>query len=356
MAVKRKAKPLLKILCFFAILLIGIGCSWIYLASPVDSNSDEKIEVVIENGTTSSGIASILKEKKLIKSEYLFKIYIKLNKTKSLKASTYLLSKNMSLKEIINTLEGGSTYNPNMIKLTFKEGNRITDYAKVISDNTNHSYDEVIAVFKDANYTKELINKYWFLTDEIINPQIYYSLEGYLAPDTYYFDNKDVKVKDIIETMLDEMDKKLSKYKDAIGTNIHYYITMASIVELEGTNLENRKMIVGVFKNRLANKMNLGSDVTTYYGVQASMNNDLTSDQLATKNGYNTRAADMIGKMPVGPICSVSQSSLDASINPSVNDYFYFVADKNGKIYYTKTLNEHNQKIAEIKANGDWIW
>jgi UPF0755 protein len=64
----------------------------------------------------------------------------------------------------------------------------------------------------------------------------------------------------------------------------------------------------------------------------------------------------MIGKMPVGPICNPSLSSIEASAKPTDNDYLFFVADKNGKIYYTKTNAEHEKKVAEIKANGDWIW
>ena len=64
----------------------------------------------------------------------------------------------------------------------------------------------------------------------------------------------------------------------------------------------------------------------------------------------------MAGKLPVGPICSVSKSSIEASINPTTNDYYYFVADKNGKIYYNKTSSGHLQTIKEIKEAGNWIW
>ena len=64
----------------------------------------------------------------------------------------------------------------------------------------------------------------------------------------------------------------------------------------------------------------------------------------------------MIGKMPIGPICNPSKSSIEASVNPTQTDYMFFVADKNGKIYYTKTNAEHEKKIKEIKDNGDWIW
>ena len=356
MAVKKKAKPLLYILVIICFLFITSIGSWIYLSSPVDKNDSEDVIVEIKSGESTSHIGVILKEKRLIHSTFLFKVYVKLYSVKSLKASTYIFHRDMNLKEIINTLENGSTYNPNMVKLTFKEGLRITDYAKLISEKTNHSYDEVIHVVNDKEYLKDLSSKYWFITEAIFDEDIYYPLEGYLAPDTYHFDNKDVDIKDIIETMLDEMEEKLSPYQNDLKSNIHYYMTMASIVELEGTNTDNRKMIVGIFENRLHSGMNLGSDVTTYYGLQVAMTSDLSSDQFLSVNAYNTRSTTMIGKMPVGPICSFDLSSLEASIHPTDNDYLFFVADKNGKIYYTKTMKEHERKIAEIKANGDWIW
>jgi UPF0755 protein len=262
----------------------------------------------------------------------------------------------MDLDEIVKELEKGSTYNPDRIKITFKEGIRITDYAKVVEDNTNRKASDFLKVMKDEVYLKELISQYWFLTDDILKEGIYYPLEGYLAPETYYFDNKDVEIKDIIETLLKQTEKNLENYKEKIKTKPHYYMTMASIVELEGTNTENRKMIVGVFKNRLSSGMNMGSDVTTYYALQLDMKEDLDSSQFATINPYNTRGANMIGKMPIGPICNPSDSAIEASINPYENDYYFFVADKHGNIYFTKTNAEHDKKVAEIKANGDWIF
>ncbi len=352
---KTKPKPFL-IIMILAFILLAIGGLWIYLASPVNSSNSDEVEVVVESGSSTSQIAKLLKDKDLIHSELLFKVFIRLNHVSSLKADTYIFSKNMSLDEIIKVLEQGSNYNPNMVKLTFKEGLRITDYAKVISNHTNNSYDEVIKVMKDKDYITSLIQKYWFLTDSILDSNIYYPLEGYLAPNTYHFDNKDVSIDSIIETMLKQMEKELDSYKSVIISDPHYYLTMASIVELEGTNTDNRKMIVGIFQNRMKSGMNLGSDVTTYYGLQVAMTSDLTSEQFASVNAYNTRSTTMIGKMPIGPICNPGLSSIEASVEPTDNDYLFFVADKNGKIYYTKTNREHEAKIAEIKANGDWIW
>ena len=354
--IRRRPKPLFIILVVLGFLLIISSCLYIYLSSPIDSNSNADIEVVIPSGTSTRNIGKILKNKSLIRSELFFSVYVKLNNKGSLKASVYTLKKNMKLSEIVHILSSGNNYNENVVTITFKEGMRLTDYALEIANNTNNTYEQVIEICNDKVYLNELISKYWYLTDDILDSNIYYSLEGYLAPNTYQFKDKDVSVKDIIEVMLDQTNKELSKYKDKIINNTHYYITMASIVELEGTNTQNRKMIVGVFNNRLKNKMNLGSDVTTYYALQYPMTSDLTASQFATINPYNTRGANMEGKMPIGPICNPSVSSIEASINPTSNDYLYFVADKNKKIFYAKTLKEHEALVQEIKGKGDWIW
>lgn len=353
---KRKAKPLLIILIILAILSLSAGITWMVLSSPIDKNNTAKVEVIIPNGTTTRQIGVILKQKGLIRSELFFNIYIKLNRPSPMKASTYTMTKNMSLDEIIKILESGNNYNPDVISITFKEGERITDFCETISKKTNHSYDDAIAKMKDKAYIQTLISKYWFLSDEILNDSIYYPLEGYLAPNTYQFTNKDVSIEAIIETMLKQTDKILTKYKSKMTSPVHYYVTMASMAELEGTNTENRKQIVNVFENRLAKGMNLGSDVTTYYALQHPMNQDLTTAQFATVNPYNTRSTTMMGKMPIGPICNPSESSIEAALTPTQSTYLYFVADKYGKIYFTSTLAEHNAKVKEIKDKGDWIW
>ena len=353
---KRKAKPLLIILIVLLVMAIIAGTYWFIMSSPVDKKSTSKVEVIIPNGTTTRQIGVILEQKGLIRSDFFFNVYVKLNGTKSMKASTYTMTKDMALKEIIEVLESGNSYNPDVISITFKEGERITDFCNAIAKKTNHTYDEAIAKMKDKTYIQTLIPKYWFLTDEILNASIYYPLEGYLAPNTYQFTNKDVSLEAIIETMLKQTDKLLSKHKTKMTKPVHYYVTMASMAELEGTNTDNRKQIVSVFENRLLKGMNLGSDVTTYYALQHPMNQDLTTAQFATVNPYNTRSTTMMGKMPVGPICNPSDSSLEAAVNPTQSDYYYFVADKYGKIYFTRNNAEHNAKVKEIKDKGDWIW
>lgn len=352
MTIKVKPRPLLLVVLLAVILLI-LGISWVYLASPVDKNDKKDIEVEITKGISVVKISTILKEEKLIRSKTLFKVYIKLYSNKTLKAGNYMLNRSMSLSEIVEVLEEGSKFDSSTLKLTFKEGQRITDYAKVIADSTNNNYEDVIAIFKDKNYMSELINKYWFLTNNILQDGIYYPLEGYLAPDTYYFKDSDVDTKEIIERMLDEMNKELTEYRVSLGDNVHYYLTMASVVELEGKTLEDRQNIMGVFNNRISAGMHLGSDVTTYYAFQASMSTKLTSEQYNTANPYNTRPTSKVGP-PIGPICNPDLTSIQASINPINNNYLYFVADSNGKVYYSRTIDEQNKVIQDLISSGKW--
>lgn len=343
------------IFLILGLLLLGIFGVYQYEISPVDKKSMATYEVVVKQGMSTSEIANLLKEKNLIKNSFFFKVYMKLNRKQTIKAATYDLKKSMDLDTIVSLLEVGKANDD--ISITFKEGKTIKDYAKVLSTNTNISEEDFLAKMKDKTYLTSLINSYWFLTDDILNDDIYYGLEGYLAPDTYNFKNKDVSIEEVVKTLLDQEEKNLESYKNKVNkANIHDILTLASMAELEGVKEKDRKMIVGVFQNRLSKNMNLGSDVTTYYAFSEDMTKDLTSEMFNTYNPYNTRSSQMAGKLPVGPICNPSKSSIEASINPTSSDYYYFVADKNGNVYYTKTSSEHSAKVKELKDKGDWIW
>ena len=143
--------------------------------------------------------------------------------------------------------------------------------------------------------------------------------------------------------MLDETDKKLTPYKNSIQNSnysIHEILTLASIVELEGANSDDRNGIAGVFMNRLKSKWSLGSDVTTYYAVGIDFNErDLYMSEINDYNSYNTRSSQMAGKLPV---------------SPKKHNYYYFVADKNKKTYFSKTSSEHTATINKLKKDNLW--
>ena len=327
------------------------------LTMPVSKQIEEK-EVQIPLGSGSSQIAKILKENNLIKSELVFKIYVKINKITNFQAGTYYLKESMDLKEITEMLQTGIMHDPNQITITYLEGKPMWYLVSTIADKTNNTEEDVYAVLANEEYIDSLIQKYWFLTDEIKNEDIYYPLEGYLFPDTYSIANKDTTVEEIFEKMLDKMDEVLEEYKEEIEASdytIHEILTLASIVETEGLNNTDRKNVASVFYNRLNLGMSLGSDVTTYYAIKVDMGDrDLYQNEIDAYNPYNTRGPNMEGKLPVGPIASVGKESLEAAIEPNDTDYLFVVADKNGKLYFTTTNEEHVQVINELQNSGQW--
>lgn len=356
----RRLKPKVKIALIIvsAILLFVISCSVIYKIGIGRVSKDETLkEIEVTTGNTYMSVSKILKENHLIKSEFFFKVYVKLHKPTSLQAGKYELSENMNVKEIIDVLSNGSTYNPNVVSLTFKEGINMRNVAKIIAENTENTEEDVFVTLSDTNYLDELIKKYWFVTEEVKNKNIYYSLEGYLFPNTYSV-NKTDSVKKIFEMMLDNMSLKLSPYKEQIQSsthNVHEILTLASIIELEAGNSNDRSGVAGVFYNRLKSGWSLGSDVTTYYGAKIELHErDLYQREIDEYNAYNTRSSQMAGRLPVGPICLPSLDSISAAVNPTVSEYYYFVADKNKKTYFSKTYEEHAQTVASLKSQGLW--
>ena len=351
-----KRKIINTILLVFTIINVFIIVALLYLLSP-SSLKNEEVSFIINEGDSLVEIANNLKQEGLIKNEKFFLGYLTLKDARSLYAAKYHLNKNMSLNKIVKTLKSGGV-NPDEITLTFNEGLNMRQIATIIEENTNNSYDDVIKEANNEEYINELIKKYWFITKDIKNKDIYYKLEGYLFPDSYNFNSKDISVKSIFDEMIKNTDKKLEKYKKEIeksNYSVHEILTMASILELEGLDKLSRKDIAGVFYNRLNSKMALGSDVTSYYGAKKEMTSDITQSELDTVNPYNTRSDSMVGKLPVGPICNPSIESIEAALNPNKHEYYYFVADKNGKIYLTKNYETHNKVIADLKNKGLWF-
>lgn len=353
----KKYKVIVVILAILLVLIFLGGFYYNYQISAV-SRESEKVIVEIKEGSIYS-IGDTLYENDLIRSKFIFKIYVKLNGINSLKASTYEFDRNMKLSEIIKMLEVGNSYNPDEIRVTFKEGLNIRKIARVIEENTNNKYDDVINLMDDDSYIDMLIDKYWFLTDEIKNEKIYYPLEGYLFPNTYAFLNRDVDVKTIIETMLNEMEKQLDNYKDTIKNSdysVHKMLTLASIVELEGASADDRAAVAGVFYNRINDGWVLGSDVTTYYYLKID---DFKQSLNGNKNlytcdyAYNTRCTSFVG-LPVGPVSNPGMESIEGTINYKKHNYYYFVADCNGKTYLNKDITGHYNTINKLKSENNW--
>ena len=356
--VKKKKKRVARIIIpLLVILIMGVGACFCYINTMPMQNKSKQVLIEIKQGDTTKQIVSTLKKKGLIRYERFMYLYIKLNDITGLKAGTFVLNKNMSPKKIFKTLQNSSNAKSTDISITFPEGKTMRKVAEIIDKNTKNSYDDVFKVLEDKEYLQSLIKKYWFLDENILNENIYYPLEGYLAPNTYNF-KADVSIKEIFERLLDETNMILKPEKEKIvanGFSTHQLITLASIVESEGGSLEDRKNIAGVFMNRLKANMSLGSDVTTYYAFKIELGErDLYTKEINSDNPYNTRSSSNAGKLPVGPICNPSKNSIVAAIEYTPNEYYYFVADKNGKIYFSKDSTEHDKTIKQLKQDDLW--
>lgn len=344
----KKNKKLIVILSVIVgLILVGV-ITFMVLLSPV-SKSKDIVEFTVKKGEGKEKIVENLKDAKLIKSKYATFIYIVLSGKKNLQAGSYEFSRNMSVKDIITSLSTGDVVNVKRdeVRITFKEGDTLKSFVTMVANETNIDYDEAIKKLSDKAYLKGLIADYWFLTDDILDEDIYFPLEGYLYPETYNF-YKETNIEQVIRKVLNVTNERLEPLKSKIENskyNIHELLTIASIAEKEANTNSDRAMVTQVIYKRLGLNMALGMDVTSYYGVQKEMTEAITQLDLNDKNPYNTRVTTFIG-LPVGPICNPSIGSINAALEPADTDYLYFVADiLTGKVYFAKTNEEFNALV-----------
>jgi UPF0755 protein len=195
------------------------------------------------------------------------------------------------------------------------------------------------------------MEKYPFLTEEIFRDNIRYRLEGYLAPNTYQFFHE-TDAKTVTEKILDQQLVVYNTYKDQIeasGHSIHEIYTLASIVQYESGKPDDMKMIAGVFLNRLKDGWPLQSSVTVCY----AMDEDNGENWLACEASANAEFDSPYNTykypgLPPGPIVNPGAEAIEAVLNPTESDYYYFMADvSTGQVYYAKTLDEHNANVAK---------
>lgn len=341
--------------CGIIILILFLSAGYYVWGLGSKSKNSNDVTFIINAGTSKKTIAKNLANAGLIRSEIALDVYLYFAKS-NIQAGEYTLNASMTPKEMINKFSTGDiTIHSETITLI--EGKRITDYASALSEKLDFTKEEFLNTVNDEEFLNSLINsgEYSFLTSELLNTDIYYPLEGYLYPDTYEFlDN--ATPESVIKTMLNHTKLKLSEVTELInssGLSIHQVLTMASLVEKEANSDTDREKVAQVFFKRISDNMPLGSDVTTYYGVGKEMGDVLTINDLNDRNPYNTRLTDgtMNGKLPIGPICNVSISSIKAVLNKSDTNYTYFVANTcTGEVFFQEDYQEFLSKVAELQS------
>ena len=342
---KKKGCGCLVLLILVLALLVGAGGYYTLGLMPVDPGSEEQVIVEIPDGSGASAIVDILDNAGLVKNKFCAKVNSRIGGYDTLMANTYVLSPSMSFKEMMKIINEGTFEYISKESVEVKDGARLQQVAEAVSEQLPFTTDEILAKWSDEQYLRELIDKYWFLTDDILDEDVMYPLEGYLYADTYFVTSDISDIEGFTEMCLDRMDEVLTERRDAIeasGFSVHELLTLTSIVTKEAT-AEDQAGVAGVFMNRLDQGMSLGSDVTVCYIFQEDRV-DLKQSQLDSTNPYNTRK---FAGLPPGPICQVVSDAIDATLNYEKHDYLFFIADEQGIVRYSTDQAGHESNIDE---------
>ena len=314
-----KKKGIILASSVISLILIGVFFV-IYETGPYDKNNGQDIVVDIPMGSTISNIADILKENNLIKNKFIFEINFKLrNNYSNLKSGKYLLNQSLSNSDIINKLASGEMYQDG-IKITIPEGSTSNEIISLLVKNE---------LGEKSDYQKLISSPSDFYDDfEFLNQKDIKTLEGFLYPSTYYFE-EDAKPKDIIKEMLKLFKKnyteELQKKQKERNMTLQEVVNLASIVEKEAVIDEDRPIIASVYYNRLDNDLKIDSPYNTY--IQKGL--------------------------PPTPIANPSIKSIKAVLEPSDTDYLYFVASIDGGNVYSKTYEEHKKNVEQYRKDRD---
>ncbi len=274
--------------------------------------------IVIPKGDGVNSIAGRLVKEGVLRDRWLFKLGVmRFRAQKKLKAGEYAISKNASVREVLDTLTEGKAI---LHRVTIPEG--LTSYEAV-----------------------QIMNAAPLLTGTIteIPP------EGSLLPDTYSF-SRGTDRNELVAQMKNDQRRFVEKLWKNRQPNLPYKtveeaIIMASVVEKETGRADERDRVAGVFLNRLRRGMRLQSDPTIIYGItrgKGKLGRGLRRSEIDRKTDWNTYQID---GLPITPIANPGRSALEATLNPAATEDLFFVADGTGGHVFAKTVREHNKNV-----------
>ncbi len=331
------------ILLIFLLILGGAIVFIDYKIKTPAGDGGERRVISIERGERAIEIAKKLEKEGIIDDDKYFLIYIFIKKAYPyLQAGSYNLSSRLAIPEIVDILTMGKVI-PFERQITIPEGwnnDQIDKYLlsrQIIEDKG----DFVKGARKKAGYYR-----YNFLRDLDQGD----TLQGFLFPDTYQV-FRDATPDEVITKMLDNFERKLSpelqKEIENQGKTILDVINMASIVELEVSKKEDRKIVAGILWKRLENNLLLQADVTVRYATQ-NWDDPLTQEDLLYNSPYNTRLKK---GLPPTPICNPGLEAIEATIYPTETEYWYYLSTPDGETIYSKTYLEHRKAKKQYLDN-----
>ncbi|HEM4318352.1 TPA: endolytic transglycosylase MltG [Streptococcus suis] len=365
-AAKRIVSVIMSIIVV-AVLVTGLtGYMWVKSSlEPVNTKVTEAIQVEIPEGSSTLEIGKILVDNKLIKNATIFNYYSKIKSYNNFQSGFYNLKQNMSVDDIAKALQESGTPTAQKEaagKILIVEGYTLTQIAQAITDNTKtedkndktpFTTEQFMATVTNQDFINRMVATYpkLFASLPAADSGVIYQLEGYLFPAVYEYSDE-TTIEELVEQMIAAMDNRLQPYYETIAAKnltVNEVLTLASLVEKEGSTDEDRRNIASVFFNRLNAAMPLQSNIAILYaqgklGQETTLAEDAAIDT-SIESPYNIYWTP--GLMP-GPVDSPSLSAIEAVINANTTDYLYFVADvTTGNVYFTNNIDEHNQNVAK---------
>lgn len=319
----RSRTPYVLLISFFLGFVLLLVLLFIQFSSaPKDFPTDSSI--VIESGMNVADIVEKFEKNNYVRSSSLLLLYLRfVYDTDDIQAGTYTFSDRISTKEVAKIIAVVGPSEP-LILLTFPEGSTVEQFAE-IADNALPAFDLTTFLSYAKNY------------------------EGHLFPETYFVPETftDEELFDLLVKTSEEKIEVLQPLIDAHPLSLEEIIILASIIEREANTPESMKLVSGVLQNRLEIGMPLQADATMEYELGIPLGK-LPAGQLAvelreTDSPYNTYKH--VG-LPPTPIGNPGLAAIEAVLEPTFSDYFYYITGTDGKFHFAETLQQHNLNIA----------
>jgi UPF0755 protein len=328
----------LGLLALLAISALGAGAAWLdsQISRPYRGHRPEQVFVDVPKGTSRWGVAGILRRNDVIRSRLAFALFSDWHFRRPLQAGEYYFDQPMNSREVFWKVSHGRIF---VRTILVPEGWTMYDIASEIEKQHICSRQDFLAAAHDTSLISNL------------DPQAK-SLEGFLFPSTYEFTRHST-----CEQVVKRMVQNFRAVWESIGTQSsqssegfspEQIVTLASLVERETPEAEERPLVAGVFYNRLRLNVPLQCDPTVQYAMELAGHpeKDVRPQDLRIDSPYNTYEHP---GLPPGPIANPGEASLRAALSPTHTDYLYFVANDQGGHFFGRTLAEHNRNVARLR-------
>lgn len=323
-------------LALYVCLLVAGGTVSYLLNGPAGSAVETPRVVLIRPQTSAFRIAAALKDAGVIRSRMAFLVVAVARGThRRLLPGEYEFDRHLPLLEIVRRLEQGRGL---VHQVTIPEGFAAQQIAELLADNGLVDRDRFLRLLKDRG----TLEQHWMEGD---------SLEGYLFPDTYRMvkgQSEEVMIQRMVRRFREVVGPEERARAQELQMSLQDVVTLASLIEREAREPEERPLISGVFHNRLRKGMPLQSDPTVMYAL-SRFSGRLTKANLQAPSPYNTY---LNHGLPPGPIANPGRASIMAALYPAPSPYLYFVSKNDGTHAFSRTLREHNALVRRYQIGG----